>query len=354
MMWKWLVCSKNKNMKTLRAGAFWENSHWFLIIMIYIKWIFIIRIFTVVLLPEPKTESSCLSSSKHNACHGKMVSILPGCMKEHEITSALQMETWGQEHHNLHRAIAKQLWSLSPAFTWGLAKLEHFSMRMAMWPQLQSQRLRFTSWIAYNNGMLGYLGCIHCRGCFLFKNRKKRLFPTGISNRGRIWGLDLFCALASDHLSSHTAHFWLQQYAGINGFHGSGAIWLLSPSPDDAHLAVSAASQPVGTEALLASSCWDLSWMLCKVFFKSGLQGLRTSSLAVRFPSAASHPGCMGCCSQMGSVQLMAGFSWLRMPAVGDSGPSLVGSHVKQVSFDLAAFIIPRQNKTGGFLAWVL
>lgn len=74
MMWKWLVCSKNKNMKTLRAGAFWENSHWFLIIMISIKWIFIIRIFTAVLLPEPKTESSCLSSSKHTACHGKMVS----------------------------------------------------------------------------------------------------------------------------------------------------------------------------------------------------------------------------------------------------------------------------------------
>lgn len=74
MMWKWFICSKNKNMKTLRAGAFWENSHRFLIIMNYIKWIFIIRIFTEVFLLEPKMGSSCLPSSKHIPCPGKMMS----------------------------------------------------------------------------------------------------------------------------------------------------------------------------------------------------------------------------------------------------------------------------------------
>ena len=154
-------------------GLFWENSHWFLIIMIYIKWTFIIRIFTVVLLPEPKTGSSCPSSSKHIPCPGKILSrwwLFEGawdylCFAGGDL---------GTEAAQLAQALAKWLRSLSPALTWGLAKLEHFSMRTAMWPQLQAQRLSFTSWIAYNNGMLGYLGCVHCRGCFLFKNKTKQ------------------------------------------------------------------------------------------------------------------------------------------------------------------------------------
>ena len=226
-----------------------------------------------MLLPEPKTGSSCPSSSKHIPCPGKILSrwwLFEGawdylCFAGGDL---------GTEAAQLAQALAKWLRSLSPALTWGLAKLEHFSMRTAMWPQLQAQRLSFTSWIAYNNGMLGYLGCVHCRGCFLFKNKTKQnkkkkekgLFPTKISNHGRIgiWTCSVLWLLT---ISLHsTAHFWLLQCAGINGCHGSGALWLLSPSLDDAHLAASAASQPVGTEPLLVSSCWDLSWMLCKVF----------------------------------------------------------------------------------------
>jgi len=46
-----------------------------------------------------------------------------------------------------------------------------------MWPQLQTRGLGFASWTGYNNRMLGYLGCVHCRECFFFKSRKKVYFP---------------------------------------------------------------------------------------------------------------------------------------------------------------------------------
>lgn len=59
-----------------------------------------------------------------------------------------------------------------------------------MWPQLQTQDLGFTSWTGYNNRMLGYLGCIHCRECLFFKSRKKDCCPLRCLIMER-WGFGL-------------------------------------------------------------------------------------------------------------------------------------------------------------------
>lgn len=112
------------------------------------------------------------------------------------------------------KGVAQQLGYLGSALTWshmaGLVKSEHFSASAgtSMWPQLQIQGLGFTSWTGYNNRMLGYLGCVHCRECFFFKSRKKVCFPLKMSNHRKmgIWTCSVHRNLAQLWLLTTSFH----------------------------------------------------------------------------------------------------------------------------------------------------
>lgn len=133
------------------------------------------------------------------------------------ITSGWWMGNWAEDSPWLAQVTMKQLGYLGSAVTWshmaGLVESEHSSVSTgtSMWPQLQTQGLGFTSWTGYNNRMLEYLGCVHCRECFYFKSRKKKIC---FSLRCQITKRPEFCRnltqfLASYHLFYETAHLIL-------------------------------------------------------------------------------------------------------------------------------------------------
>lgn len=173
MMWKWLVCSKTKTMKTQSAGTFQEKSHWFLIVMMSIIWpSFLFYIYNCISITCIAVALSYLSQNQGLLEHSSRRHI--PCADEMRAGWLPQFCRWGPQIKS-----QQELGYLSWALTWslaGLVKPEHFStsMGMSMWPQLWTQGLGFTSWTEYNNRMLGYLGCIHCREYFFFISRKKK------------------------------------------------------------------------------------------------------------------------------------------------------------------------------------